>query len=76
MWESLFPRLGSFDRRYLAHPFSTSMCLQWNIPAQAAAAAGVDPINPLPEVAGVLLVDAQRALSMNFEVKIVGRFSM
>jgi len=27
-WESLFPRLGSFDRRYLAHPFSTSMCLQ------------------------------------------------
>jgi len=28
MWESLFPWLGGFDRRYLAHPFSTSMCLQ------------------------------------------------
>ncbi len=43
---------------------------------QAAAAAGSELSNPLPEVAGVLLVDARRASSMTFEVNIEGCFSM
>ena len=76
MWESLFSQLGGFKRRYLAHLFSFSTGLQWNNYAQAAPAAGAKPSNPLPEVAGALLVDAQRASSNNCEVKIVGRFLM
>ncbi len=43
---------------------------------QAATAAGSEMSNPLPEVAGVLLVDAQRASSMTFEVNIEGCFLM
>jgi hypothetical protein len=42
---------------------------------QAAPAAVAELSNPLLEVAGVLLVDAQRVSSMNFEVNMVGRFS-
>ncbi len=41
----------------------------------AAAVLGV-LTRPLPVVAGVCCVDARRAMSMNFEVKISGRFSM
>jgi hypothetical protein len=43
---------------------------------QVAPAAGAKLINPLPEVTGVHSVDAQRALSMNFEVNIEGHFLM
>ena len=39
-------------------------------------AIGAEPSNPLPDVTGVLLVDARRASRMNFDVRIVGRFSM
>ena len=41
---------------------------------QVAPAVGAKPINPLPDVAGVRCMDAQRASSMNFEVNIVGCF--
>jgi hypothetical protein len=41
---------------------------------QAAPAAGAELSNPLLEVAGILLVDAQRVSSKSFEVNIVGRF--
>jgi hypothetical protein len=52
----LIPKVDSFsylgERRYLAHPFSTSnvcsVCMY-----QAAPAAGANLINFLPEVAGV-----------------------
>ncbi len=43
---------------------------------QAAAAASSDLSNPLPEVAGALLVDVQRAFRMTFEVNIEGCFFM
>jgi hypothetical protein len=42
----------------------------------AAAAAMLVLTRPLPEVAGVHWIDAWRALSMNFEVKISGLFLM
>ncbi len=41
---------------------------------QAAPTAGAELSNPLLEVAGVLLVDAQRVSSMNFELNIGGHF--
>ncbi len=41
---------------------------------QAAPTASAELSNPLPEVAGVLLVDVRRVTSMKFEVNIVGRF--
>ena len=43
---------------------------------QAAVAAVLVLTRPLPEVAGVRWIDARRALSMNFEVRISGLFSM
>jgi hypothetical protein len=44
---------------------------------QAAPTAGAELSNPLPEAAGILLVDARRVSSMNFEVNmIMGRFLM
>jgi hypothetical protein len=60
-------------RGYLAHPFSASIvqCMY-----QAAAAAMLVLTRPLPEVAGVCWIDARRALSMNFEVRIYDIFSM
>ena len=71
------PRIGIRSRQkwggYLAHPFSASIvqCMY-----QAAAAAMLVLTRPLPEVAGVRWIDARRALSMNFEVRISGLFSM
>jgi hypothetical protein len=60
-------------RRYPAHPFQY-LCFAVCIHA-AAAVLGV-LTRPLPVVVGVFCVDARRALSMNFEVKISGHFSM
>jgi hypothetical protein len=62
------------ERRYLAHSFSTSTsmhCMYY-----AAAAVGANLTNPLPDIAGDLCVDMQRASSMNFEVYIVEHFLM
>jgi hypothetical protein len=50
------PAVDSFsylgERRYLAHPFSTSTVCSVCV-YQAAPTAGAKLINPLPEVAGV-----------------------
>ncbi len=70
MIDSLF-YLGKM--RYLAHPFSTSNVLCTN---HAVAAAGFVLMRPLPLVAGVRFVDAQRASKMNFGLSISGCFSM
>ena len=42
----------------------------------AAGATFVAWTRPLPKVAGALLADARRALSMNFGVRVSLRFSM
>ncbi len=73
------PKVDSFSylckRRYLAHPFGTSTDLQCMY-LSSPTAVGENFIYPFPAVAGVPCVDAGRASSMNFEVGIVGHFSM
>ena len=63
---------------YLAHPFIHDFFLPLSFVYTATAVLVFTPVifsNPLPDVAGVLFVDASSASSTVFGVSIMGLFS-